>query len=828
MPKAAEDRLYKSVEQVIGLVNSGQPPTDALRKVAADNAHTAEEVRRIGEAFNVSRSLWHMKQASGAEKHAAVSLANADRAVAELFPPKPATPLQMAKTAGLAAYSPLRHVNYIDKLAAAEAMPQPEGMTKEAFLGLGKQRGFTKDYLAANSPEEQEAVVRAILDYKKRLPGQLTYDNAAKELYGRYGGEFEWALDSTKADMKRMREIVDRAVGARLAAEAINDLRGAASQLAREGYAFGTTIRDKRPPYADNHPSWSKKTEQTKEAAGNSKPLPRVNYTEALLKVKTEKELDAVLAAARKALAASPGSDPELESLVLALSKPSPGDGPQLPGQQNYSKALAGAKTQSERAAVDSRIAREGADAYAAEQGWDAMTRLIEQDESPFHDEHPSWSKQTKKASEMIPAHVQSMLNDREGERIKQASGQAVAELLDGILKTAADLQENFVTRPFHKVEQHVVGKYGRSPASDTMLEVLWHASGAEKRAQRRATAGELDMSRYTLVDLMPTPFASVESLVSKALAFQKASAEAQAYEARQPAIKAATVQEGRGGNFFRKLSKISLYGFDWTKNVVGGLKSWDPEGTYNRELGKAMVSLEDPETENRLKQIRVQAMLSDFLANDPVISSYDPSEVADFFNEIANLSPDVVDQPTIMRGMLRRALTQGQIEPFEAGALAGIGKQIADAKAPKRDLIEAMVKDPANLDPDKVSGPSAGKGGVLSQLTGVAMTAAKGIKDKANPMSKGNTPRGNTVADRIRIWEQKQRQGLEEKKFEYDKKYDEKQLKVDKKVSEGEAKARAAELGQRSAAHSRDWWQREAEQTGSAYPQGFTEPPLP
>jgi hypothetical protein len=665
MPKAAEDRLYKSVEQVIGLVNSGQPPTDALRKVAADNAHTAEEVRRIGEAFNVSRSLWHMKQASGAEKHAAVSLANADRAVAELFPPKPATPLQMAKTAGLAAYSPLRHVNYIDKLAAAEAMPQPEGMTKEAAaeadngsidavhrsLGLVLPKEFT-DYLSQKDGGQMPGGGFIVYSAGKGIHPDETLLAANK---GR-AANFPLAL-----------------IG-----------RDAGNEF---GYLKGDLPANSAPIYFYDHES----------------------------------------------------------------------------GQQ--------VRVADSFADFVKRVSRGGA----------------------------VRGQPVKQASEMIPAHVQSMLNDREGERIKQASGQAVAELLDGILKTAADLQENFIARPFHKVEQHVVGKYGRSPASDTMLEVLWHASGAEKRAQRRATAGELDMSRYTLVDLMPTPFASVESLVSKALAFQKASAQAQAYEARQPAIKAATVQEGRGGNFFRKLSKISLYGFDWTKNVVGGLKSWDPEGTYNRELGKAMVSLEDPETENRLKQIRVQAMLSDFLANDPVISSYDPSEVADFFNEIANLSPDVVDQPTIMRGMLRRALTQGQIEPFEAGALAGIGKQIADAKAPKRDLIEAMVKDPANLDPDKVIGPSAGKGGVLSQLTGVAMTAAKGIKDKANPMSKGNTPRGNTVADRIRIWEQKQRQGLEEKKFEYEKEYDKKQREIDKKVREGDAKSRAAEMEQQA-----------------------------
>jgi hypothetical protein len=65
--------------------------------------------------------------------------------------------------------------------------------------------------------------------------------------------------------------------------------------------------------------------------------------------------------------------------------------------------------------------------------------------------------------------------------------------------------------------------------------------------------------------------------------------------------------------------------------------------------------------------------MIQDFMLNDEVISGYDPDEVISAYNEISELSPRSSVQPAIIRPLLRKHLTQGAIEPFEAAEMADI-----------------------------------------------------------------------------------------------------------------------------------------------------------
>lgn len=107
------------------------------------------------------------------------------------------------------------------------------------------------------------------------------------------------------------------------------------------------------------------------------------------------------------------------------------------------------------------------------------------------------------------------------------------------------------------------------------------------------------------------------------------------------------------------------------------GLSSPDSEGVRQ----KALSDVYDPIHEATMKGVQTKAMLNDLLSNDPIISGYDPSEVLTAYNQLAKLSPNVSQQPAVIRGLLRRMLQQeGVIEPHEAQQLTGVENALRQA----------------------------------------------------------------------------------------------------------------------------------------------------
>ena len=107
------------------------------------------------------------------------------------------------------------------------------------------------------------------------------------------------------------------------------------------------------------------------------------------------------------------------------------------------------------------------------------------------------------------------------------------------------------------------------------------------------------------------------------------------------------------------------------------GLKDPDPQKARQEALGEVF----DPEHEAKMQAVGTQAMLNDFISNDPVLSSHDPADVALAYNQIAQLAPSVSQQPSVMRGMLRKMLQQGGVlEPFEAHQVSQIEKGLRPA----------------------------------------------------------------------------------------------------------------------------------------------------
>lgn len=108
--------------------------------------------------------------------------------------------------------------------------------------------------------------------------------------------------------------------------------------------------------------------------------------------------------------------------------------------------------------------------------------------------------------------------------------------------------------------------------------------------------------------------------------------------------------------------------------------KEETPAETEREVLGEYF----DPVHDAEMNRIKTQAMLNDFLANDPVISTYDQDEVFTAFNQVSQMVPRASIQPAVMRGQLRKLLQQQDaMEPFEANQLVDVEKGLKSIQEP-------------------------------------------------------------------------------------------------------------------------------------------------
>lgn len=119
---------------------------------------------------------------------------------------------------------------------------------------------------------------------------------------------------------------------------------------------------------------------------------------------------------------------------------------------------------------------------------------------------------------------------------------------------------------------------------------------------------------------------------------------------------------------------------------TAGQFKGMFKSKTDEQIQQEALSELMDPAHEAELTKIKTQAMLSEFMSTDPVISTYDPDEIATAYNQVVQLTPRAAVQPAIMRGLLRRFLQQQDaLEPHEAGQLVGVESQLKQLQAPEQ-----------------------------------------------------------------------------------------------------------------------------------------------
>ena len=118
----------------------------------------------------------------------------------------------------------------------------------------------------------------------------------------------------------------------------------------------------------------------------------------------------------------------------------------------------------------------------------------------------------------------------------------------------------------------------------------------------------------------------------------------------------------------------------DLSSGLIGGLTASIFDSLMNPGKADTATVLEDiyePGHEREIRKIELQAALHDMLRNDPVLSEFDPDDVLEAYNELAQTAPQAASQPGVIRDFLRKRMIAGHLEPFDVNTLLGIEEGI-------------------------------------------------------------------------------------------------------------------------------------------------------
>lgn len=126
---------------------------------------------------------------------------------------------------------------------------------------------------------------------------------------------------------------------------------------------------------------------------------------------------------------------------------------------------------------------------------------------------------------------------------------------------------------------------------------------------------------------------------------------------------------------------KAAFLGF--TPGDIFGQQIGDTlKGPPTADVVKGMIDkINSPSHDAEMRSIHSQAMLNDLMSNDEVISGHDPHDVINAYNEISQLTPHMSGNYAVMRSALRKYLTGGEIQPFEAQQLRDLDKTYGPQK---------------------------------------------------------------------------------------------------------------------------------------------------
>lgn len=94
LSEVEEKRIFNALERAISAVNGGEHPNDAIYKVASEEKFMPQFVQRMSEAYNVSKTLAHLKTASALTKANDFPLADSTAILGRMYPERVLSPVE--------------------------------------------------------------------------------------------------------------------------------------------------------------------------------------------------------------------------------------------------------------------------------------------------------------------------------------------------------------------------------------------------------------------------------------------------------------------------------------------------------------------------------------------------------------------------------------------------------------------------------------------------------------------------------------------------------------------------------------------------------------
>jgi hypothetical protein len=98
-----------------------------------------------------------------------------------------------------------------------------------------------------------------------------------------------------------------------------------------------------------------------------------------------------------------------------------------------------------------------------------------------------------------------------------------------------------------------------------------------------------------------------------------------------------------------------------------------------------------DPSHETALANIKARGVLNDLALNDEIISAHDADDIAQAFNDISSIAPDMVGNPALMRVMMRKRLEAGSLADFDVKQILEMDKLRAERDATLNRNLESV-----------------------------------------------------------------------------------------------------------------------------------------
>lgn len=124
-------------------------------------------------------------------------------------------------------------------------------------------------------------------------------------------------------------------------------------------------------------------------------------------------------------------------------------------------------------------------------------------------------------------------------------------------------------------------------------------------------------------------------------------------------------------------------------QHMSTGMNSYIKEP--DKMLNDTLKDITDPDHERKLRNIRAQSVVTDLMTNDPVISGHDPREVANAFNELAEVAPSFMDSTATVQALLRKRLESGQLADFDIKQLLDMEKVKAEKQ---KNIVDARSSE--------------------------------------------------------------------------------------------------------------------------------------